>query len=85
MKLYIATIALHNEDGISHERTFASKDRVILTAQVGAFLDTEGVPHDHFDIFHECSIGNEKGEPLSLGVDTDLCREYLLFTSIQEV
>lgn len=84
MKLYIATIANHAEYEISHECTLVATSANELASKVYDYLSEE-IPVDLTDLVIECSNGNQHGEPLSQGVDTDLCHEYLLFTSIQEV
>lgn len=84
MKLFIATIAKHDEYFFSHERTFTAPTAEELANKLYDYLSEE-IPVDLIDLVIECTNGNEKGEPLSQGVDADLCHEYLLFTSIQEV
>ena len=85
MKLYIATLIKHDEYFVSAE-TFVSDTAEGVASKVVNFLDGEEVPHDPDDILLECGNGNQHGagEPLSIGVDTDLCREYLLTTKVTE-
>jgi hypothetical protein len=89
MKLYIATLLCHNEYGIDHAKTFIAHDPDGLACQVYDWLsdgvDDEENPYDFTSILIECTNGNEGGEPLSMGVDTDLCHEYLLTTKITEI
>lgn len=90
MKLHIATLLKHDEYFVSHERTFVAHGPNGLACQVYDYL-SENIPEDEenpFDftsILIECTNGNEKGEPLSMGVDTDLCHEYLLTTKVIEI
>ena len=85
MKLYIATLIKHDEYDIT-AKTFVGKTPQGVAVKVSDYLDNEQeVPYDFCDILTECENGNEKGEPLSIGADTDLCHEFLLTTSIQEV
>ena len=95
MKLYIATLLNHYEYGIDHERTFVAFGPHGLASQVYDYLvhdylsevsqDEEEHPFDLASIMIECTNGNEGGEPLSMGVDTDLCHEYLLTTKVTEI
>jgi len=84
MKLYIATIVKHDEYFTSHDRTFTAKSAEELANQVYDYL-VEETPADYESILIECTNGNEKGEPLSQGLDEDLCTEWLVFTSIVEL
>ena len=94
MKLYIATLIKHDEYFVSAEtfvsdtaETFVSDTAEGVASKVVNFLDGEEVPHDPYDILLECGRGNQDGagEPLSIGVDADLCREFLLTTKVAEV
>ena len=86
MRLYIATLIKHDEYFISAE-TFVSETSEGVASQVAKHLDAEEIPYDHSDILLECGNGNQHGagEPLSIGVDTDVCHEYLLTTKVVEV
>jgi len=89
MKLYIATLIKHDEHFISHEHTFVAYGPNGLACQVYDFLskgvqDDEENPFDFTSILIECMNGNEGGEPLSIGLDADLCHEYLLSTKVVE-
>ena len=84
MKLYIATIIKHYEFGIE-PTTFVSGTSTGAMVQVCDYLDDEGAPYDSTDILIECENGNQHNEPLSIGVDTDLCHEYLLTTKVIEI
>lgn len=86
MKLYIATLINHNEYGIN-AKTFVDTSVVDLAVNVCKVLDEEDLPFDPDDILIECKNGNQHGagEPLSVGVDTDYCREFLLTTKVTEI
>ena len=86
MRLYIATLIKH-EDGFISAETFVSEKAGGVASKVAKRLEEEDVPFDPADILLECVNGNlhGAGEPLSIGVDTDVCHEYLLTTKIAEV
>ena len=90
MKLYIATILKHDEYFVSHERTFVEKTSEDLANKVYDYLsedveEDEENPFDPASILVECTNGNEGGEPLSMGLDTDLRNEFLLATKVVEI
>lgn len=84
MKLYIATLILHAEYEIT-ATTFVAESSNLLASQVIDYLEADDTPFDSTDILMECENGNQHNEPLSIGADTDLSREYLLTTAIKEV
>ena len=86
MKLYIATLILHAEYEIT-ATTFVAESSNLLASQVIDYLEADDTPFDSTDILMECENGNQQSwnEPLSIGADTDLSREYLLTTTIKEV
>ena len=86
MKLYIATLIKHDEYFISAEIFYADTPDGVA-CQVADILDREEIPYDYSDILMECETGNTSSPasgPLSIGLDTDLCHEYLLTTRVVE-
>jgi len=85
MKLYIATLIKHDEYFITAQ-TFTATTADGVACQVADLLDREDIPYEYSDILSECSRSNqsEASGPLSIGIDTDLCHEYLLTTKVVE-
>ena len=86
MKLYIATIINIHEYGTCAD-TFVGTSADGVASQVCKFLGEDGIPYDSDDVLVECQTGNQHdgNEPLCIGTDTDLHRQFFISTKIAEV
>lgn len=95
MHIYIATLVRRDRDNEPGEdillQHHADTTPAGLAVKVDESLDQEErewgheIPRNFSDILIECQNASGRFGPLSIGEDTDLSCEYLLFTSIEEV
>ena len=91
MKLYVATLLRREEDHELCLQHHVANTPLELAIKIDDALKQEEkewdqeIPHSFDDILMECDHGNVFSGPLSIGVDTDLSWEYLLFVSVEEL